>query len=166
MARLFVAAWPPASVIDRLAALSRPDEPGVRWTTPEQWHVTLRFLGGADPDAVEAALAGMHAVAADATLGPRVERLGRGVVMAPVAGLDALASSVRTVTAPLGEPPDPRPFLGHITLARLSNRGSCELTGARVDASFAVTEVALVFSETHPDGARYTDLARFSLEVP
>lgn len=166
MARLFVAVWPSASVIGHLAELPRREEPGVRWTTPEQWHVTLRFLGDTDPAAAEDALAGIHTGCAEASVGPRVGRLGRGVLMVPVAGLDALATSVRAATSHVGDPPDPRPFLGHLTLARLRNRGSCGLTGARVAASFAVTEVALVSSETHPDGARYTDLARFPLEAP
>ncbi|NIR41602.1 MAG: RNA 2',3'-cyclic phosphodiesterase, partial [Actinobacteria bacterium] len=49
MPRLFVAVWPPPSVVDLLARLPRREEPGVRWTTEAQWHVTLRFLGRADP---------------------------------------------------------------------------------------------------------------------
>ena len=54
-ARLFVAVWPPPEVLDVLAALPRTERPGVRWTTRDQWHVTLRFLGMADPaEAVEA----------------------------------------------------------------------------------------------------------------
>ena len=40
--------WPPPEVVARLAALARPTVEGVRWTTPEQWHVTLRFLGWVD----------------------------------------------------------------------------------------------------------------------
>ena len=43
--RLFVAVWPPADVVTRVAALPRPDVAGLRWTAPDHWHVTLRFLG-------------------------------------------------------------------------------------------------------------------------
>ena len=163
MPRLFVAAKPSASVAETLAALPRPATPGVRWTTPEQWHVTLRFLGDADPDAVMALLDELHATRAEATLGPRVGRLGRSVVVVPVAGLDELVAEVRSVTEELGERPDPRPYLGHLTLARLRGVGSCGLTGAPVDVSFDVAEIWLVESETHPDGARYTDVGRFPL---
>ncbi len=49
--RLFVAVWPSAAVVDELRGLERPARPGVRWTTADQWHVTLRFLGEMeDPD--------------------------------------------------------------------------------------------------------------------
>ena len=46
MARLFVAVWPPDDVVAELAALPRPDQPGLRWTTPDQWHEKMlrRFV--------------------------------------------------------------------------------------------------------------------------
>ena len=43
--RLFVAVWPPESVVEMLLGLDRPEGPELRWTTEPQWHVTLRFLG-------------------------------------------------------------------------------------------------------------------------
>ncbi len=166
MARLFVAAWPPHELLEDLERLERADEPGLRWTTRDQWHVTLRFLGPADPDRVMDVLSELTARYTEAMVGPRVSRLGRHVAVVPVAGLDELAASVRRATEHLGEPPDPRPFAGHITLARLPRSGRCGLVGARVEGHFAVKEIVLVGSETHPDGARYTDLARFPLERP
>jgi RNA 2',3'-cyclic 3'-phosphodiesterase len=57
VARLFVAVWPPAEVLDRLEALPRVELAGCRWTIRAQWHVTLRFLGEADPDVAAEALA-------------------------------------------------------------------------------------------------------------
>ncbi|MDH3724282.1 MAG: RNA 2',3'-cyclic phosphodiesterase, partial [Thermoleophilia bacterium] len=62
-----------------------------------------------------------------------------------------------------GQPLDPRPFTGHITLARMRRRGACRLIGHRVSRSFDVAEIVLVDSEQHPDGSRYTELARFPL---
>jgi 2'-5' RNA ligase len=60
--RLFVAVWPNEEVTARIAALDRPEVRGLRWTTPDQWHVTLRFLGQVeDPEPVVAALAGAAA---------------------------------------------------------------------------------------------------------
>ncbi len=162
-ARLFVAAWPSDEVRAELAALDRADEPGVRWTSAAQWHVTLRFLGTAAVEAAAAALAGLDAATATAELGPAAARLGRDAVVVPVRGLDALAAEVVRCTAHLGEPPDPRPFTGHLTIARLRGRGACRIAGARFSASFAVREVALVRSETHPEGARYTTIATRAL---
>jgi 2'-5' RNA ligase len=39
---------PPDHVVEDLAEFLAPRqeaEPGFRWTTPEQWHVTLAFMG-------------------------------------------------------------------------------------------------------------------------
>ena len=54
MSRLFVAVWPPDEVLEELRALPRKDERGVRFVHPDSWHITLRFLGDADPDQAEA----------------------------------------------------------------------------------------------------------------
>jgi len=163
--RLFVAVWPPPAVLDLLAGLPRADQAGVRWTTRDQWHVTLRFLGAADPDEVSAALAPLapRLAPAAATMGPRVGRLGRGVLMVPVAGLDAVAAAVVDATRHLGQPPEPRPFLGHLTLARLKGAAACGLTDRVVRAAWTATELALVRSDLHPRGARYTTVATVPL---
>lgn len=162
-ARLFVAAWPSDEVRDVLAALPRAEEPGVRWTTRDQWHVTLRFLGTADVDDAVAALATIDAPTAVATLGPVVSRLGRDAVVVPVRGLDALAAHVVRASAHVGTPPDPRPFTGHLTIARLRARAACGIAGAPFAASFPVREVALVRSDTRPEGVRYTTIATRAL---
>ncbi|MCC5952583.1 MAG: RNA 2',3'-cyclic phosphodiesterase [Acidimicrobiia bacterium] len=165
--RLFVAAWPPPDVLDEVEALEPPEEPGVRWTTRAQWHVTLRFLGRCEPEDATAALEVLAdhpgAVSTEARMGPEVSRLGRSVICLPVAGLDALAAAVRDVTASVGEPPDPRPFTGHLTLARLRGRVACGLAGRPFQAAFQVREVALVASDLHPDGARYATLRTWTL---
>jgi RNA 2',3'-cyclic 3'-phosphodiesterase len=160
-ARLFVAVWPPSEVLDLLAGLPRAEQPGVRWTTPDQWHVTLRFLGAADPDEVSAALRplGDRLAPVDVVMGPRVGRLGRGVLVLPVAGLDAVAAAVVDATRHLGQPPEPRPFLGHLTLARLKGAPACGLTDRVVRAGWIATELALVRSDLHPHGARYTTVS-------
>lgn len=159
MARVFVAVWPPSPVRDALAALPRPSVPGVRWLPEENLHVTLRFLGDVDPDEVTERLQTTSLPAATAALGPAVTMLGRHVVMAPVAGLDGLAATVRQATGDLGTP-DRRRFVGHVTLARCQRDGAGrEVCGAALDLAFDVGEVAVVSSETHPDGARYTTRA-------
>lgn len=165
MARLFVAVWPPVEVLEQLEALPRLDEDGVRYVPVEQLHVTLRFLGHADPDPVAEALAVAQLPSATATIGPQVSRLGRSVLAVPVAGLDALAAAVTGATAELGDPPDARGFRGHLTLARLRHRGPCRMTGSRIRASFPVHEVTLVESTTRPQGPEYRTVARFPLRL-
>lgn len=165
--RLFLAVSPPAEVLDAVAALPRPDEPGVRWVAREQWHVTLRFLGDADPDEVGAALDAVWPPAGvlptEVELGPAVSRLGRAVVCLPARGLDELAAFVRDATAHLGEPPDPRPFAGHLTLARLRHRGACGLAGRPFRARFEARAVSLIRSEPSAAGVHHTTVRRWSV---
>lgn len=155
MARLFIAAWLPDDVADRVEALERPDEPGVRYTRRDQWHITLRFLGEAEVADAVAALDQLRAPTATAELGPAVSRLGRNVVCVPVHGLEELAAEVAAVTATIGERPDPRPFTGHVTIARLRHRGSCRIAGEPISARFTVTEVHLVESVARQGGVGY-----------
>lgn len=171
MPRLFVALRPPDEVLDLVEALPRPAEPGVRYTTRDQWHVTLRFLGDAEVSSAVAALDDLRAGPVDVVLGPRVRRLGRGssaggVVVVPVAGVDGLAASIGRVTATIGAPPDPRPFTGHLTIARVRRRGTCRIAGAAIAASFTADEVQLVRSHLGADGARYQVVARRRLGAP
>lgn len=157
--RLFYAVWLPEEVVDAIAGLPRPQEPGVRWTRRDSWHVTLRFLGRADRLRAVAALDEVEAPAAVVRLGPAVSRLGRSVVCLPAAGLDGVAAAVVAATAELGEPPDPRPFAGHVTLARLRNRAACGVAGTPFSATFTATELCLVRSILGPDRARYETVA-------
>lgn len=149
--RLFLAVWPPPDVVATLAALPRPERPGLRWTAPEQWHVTLRFFGDADPDQASSASAlavpPLPAGPVVARLGPAVGRFGNRVLQVPVAGLEVLAAAVIEATAAVGRPPDGRPFSGHVTLARQRGRRSLSsLTGAAVAGRWRVEELKLVAS--------------------
>lgn len=160
--RLFLAAWPPADIVAQLEQLPRPDEPGVRWTPPQNWHVTLRFIGPAIIDEVRRRLDGVELPAATAQLGPEVRRLGRDGVVVPVTGVDALARAVTEVTRAVGRPPEDRPFRGHLTIARV-RRGDdrCSLVGHRFGASFSVDEVVLARSTLSSTGAHYDAVTRW-----
>ena len=171
MPRLFVAVWPPPEVLDRLEALARPEIAGLRWTRRDDWHVTLRFLGSvADVESVTEALAAAagSAAVAEAVLGPAVERFGRRVLHVPVAGIDRLASAVVAATGSVGRPPDVRPFTGHVTLARVSEKASIDLrplTGAAVEGRWPVTEVSLVRSDLSGPAPSYDVEATFPLSA-
>lgn len=168
--RLFVAVWPSPEVVQALESFPRPER-GVRWTAPEQWHVTLRFLGEvSEPGAaeVEAGVAGVAARLgpAPAVVGPATACLGTGVLMVPVSGLEALAAATVEATAGWGAaPPEHRPFVGHLTLARSRRRGPDlrRLAGHRLAASWTASELTLVRSSTSRSGARYEVLRRFAL---
>jgi len=154
--RLFVAVWPPEEVVEELMSLRRKDQRGVRFVRPENWHVTLRFLGDCRADDVAAALDGVALAPTRATLGPAVDVLDGRVLVVPVDGLDAIAAAVIERTRDVGDPPPKRRFLGHLTIARVKPRVAMPTTlGASVHAEFDVDEIALVHSRLDPAGARY-----------
>jgi RNA 2',3'-cyclic 3'-phosphodiesterase len=156
MSRLFVAAWPTADVIDLMTDVEQPNDHGVRWVPMENRHITLHFLGEADPDDVIAALDQAELPAVAARLGPAFDALAEHSLVIPVAGLDGLASAVRRAVAPLGSFQSKRRFVGHLTVARLARRARpARSIGRRFEAEFDVDEVALVDSTLHPAGAVY-----------
>lgn len=161
-----------------LAAIDRPEVPGVRWTSPAQWHVTLRFLGdvadgevGAVVDALEgcrSALAPVEVVLAD-----RLGQFGRRVLHAGLVGLEGWAAVVAGLALPgsgstrarsrsaAARSGDGRPFAGHVTLAR-SRRPSAalaSLAGQPLPAdgprSWVASELTLVRSTLGRGGSTY-----------
>lgn len=172
-ARLFAAAWPPSEVVAVLSSLDRPVLDAVRWTTPDQWHVTFAFLGNVARsriDDVGAALVGATSLLTgppEAVLGPTTERVGRSILCVPVRGLDDLAVAVRRGLRSVAPDADlDRPFDGHLTLARARGRRAMPASraGAPLVARWHVRDVGLIRSELSPSGARYTTL--LSAAVP
>jgi RNA 2',3'-cyclic 3'-phosphodiesterase len=163
---MFVAVWPPPALTDVLAALPRPRLDGLRWTPPENLHVTVFFLGEVAEQQVATLAAalrewGQGVAPATAIAGPSTRRLGRGVLCVPVSGLDGLALGARAAAAAFAAAPDDHPFTGHLTLARAGRRGRVpdEALGVPVAAQWAVDEVRLVASTLGPSGARYEAVA-------
>jgi 2'-5' RNA ligase len=160
MARLFVAIQPPPDVVEALRALRRKDERGVGFVRPENWHITLRFLGEAHPIEVADRLDAVELPTATAHLGPAVDLLGKHSVIIPVTGIEQLATEVSAATRGVGSAPERRRYVGHLTLARMrKNATPPRLTGSPFDHSFDVDEVALVSSRLRQTGAEYETIA-------
>ncbi|MYS59392.1 MULTISPECIES: RNA 2',3'-cyclic phosphodiesterase [Streptomycetaceae] len=137
--RLFVAVAPPdealrelGDVVDGLRAL--PGADALRWTGPEQWHLTLAFLGEVAEDTLPdlrerlARAARRHPPARLRLAGGG--RFGDRVLWAGVTGhtpeLGRLAASVNAAARHAGIALDEeRRFTAHLTLAR--NRGHTRL---------------------------------------
>jgi 2'-5' RNA ligase len=176
--RLFVAVWPPPELLETLEGLERPEVKGLRWTTQEQWHVTLRFLGSVAEEDVEPVVAMLDGVAVApgselarpvvAVAGPKPKTLGRAVWMLPVTGLEGLAGVVDRVldsgSGPWAQERDAGRFNGHLTLARARRPSAVRgLPVPAISSTWTVHEVTLVNSTLHPHGARYEVIERWRL---
>lgn len=175
--RVFIAAWPPSPIVSQLSALARPETVRARWTRPEQWHVTLRFVGKVPADSLPALFAalddGLRGLdAPTARLGPDTDTFGRHVLHVPVTGLGELAAAVACATGSFGVRPKPDGvFNGHLTLARTRrSRGGRPrgadlrpMAGASIGGSWPVEEVSVVRSHTGAEGSGYEVVHRVAL---
>lgn len=127
MIRIFAALELPDDVRDRLAMLAG-GVPGARWISPENMHITLRFVGEVDEPAfadVAAALSRVEAPAFDLAIegvgnfahGRKPTMLWAGVAKNPA--LDLLQGRVDQAVTGTHLPPDAWRFTPHVTLARL-----------------------------------------------
>ena len=157
-----------------LQARLRPRLGDVRLVRPEGIHLTLRFLGDTTPAQVESlrpALAAASAACPPAQApvagvgtfpergSPRVLWVG---VELPPAVLELQRACERAARA-AGFAAEPRPFQPHLTLGRWRDRAPRPELPA-VDLGTARLDTLVLFrSETRPDGAVYSQLARFAL---
>jgi RNA 2',3'-cyclic 3'-phosphodiesterase len=127
--RLFVALTPPGEVVEELRASIvslRELAPDLRWTRPQQWHLTLAFLGEVGDDVVDGLARRLSRAAArhpplTLVLGGG-GRFGNQVLWTQVQGdrdgLRKLVDSVRAAARRSGLPVEQRPYRPHVTLAR------------------------------------------------
>jgi RNA 2',3'-cyclic 3'-phosphodiesterase len=155
--RLFVAVTPPPDAVAQLwsaAAGVRAAQPGLRWTAPEQWHLTLAFLGEVDDGPRQDLTERLGRAAArhgPMTLALRgAGRFGDRVLWTRVDGdverLRGLAASVRAAARRARVPVEDRPYRPHLTLAR--SRGAADLRPA-VDALAGYAGTPWAASELH-----------------
>jgi len=175
--RLFVALPLPESVTRALVSLQPAPADGIRLTGPEDMHLTLHFLGSAEPATVSRALRGVECPPFTARLtsaGHFSLRGGRKILwvgLEPTAPLVELHARLGAALESAGFATEQRPYVPHVTLARLAPqapRGLAE-TFERQEVPHAAREFecagfALFASEAAPDGARYRVLETYALE--
>jgi RNA 2',3'-cyclic 3'-phosphodiesterase len=181
MPRLFVALDLPAPPRAALVALCG-GVPDARWVSPEQLHLTLRFLGQVAEDQIAPLREKLATVAAPAF---RASLQGVGVfppvptrrkparvLWAGVAPPDPFRHLKEAVDAALGPDPESadRTFSPHVTLARFKSPTRPEpltdyLAQHRTLTSppFPISAFVLYKSQTHPTGSIYTPLASYPL---
>ena len=127
--RLFVGLDLPWSLRERLALLAG-GIPGARWLPPENYHITLRFIGEVashQAEEIDLALAALRARGFSLSLTGvgTFEKAGRPVALwvgvERSAQLDHLQSKIETACQRTGLEPERRRFTPHVTLARLDN---------------------------------------------
>lgn len=163
------------AVRERFAAVS----PDLRWSPPENWHVTLQFLGAAGEE--QAGCLAEHLASLRAAPVPiRISGLGfferagvfwAGVELTPE--LLALQQHVTAATRRCGFVPEERAYSPHMTLARTPSRsgrralGPLQAAVARsriaLRAEFMAEEFLLYESIPGARGSRYEVRARFPL---
>lgn len=128
--RLFVGLDLPWTLRERLSVLAGSGIPGARWIPPENYHLTLRFIGetpGHHADDIDSTLTGLRARGFSLTFaglgtfakGGRSKALWVGVERNPQ--LDHLQNKIETALQRCGLEPERRRFQPHVTLARLDN---------------------------------------------
>ena len=171
--RLFFALWPDEDLRTTLDLRLPPlvGELGGKPQRPDQWHVTLEFLGDVAADrrgglhrAAERVRAAPFTVSFDQLehwRKPQVVCLTASRIPAPLA---ALVDGLRAALAEEGFIPESREFRAHVTLARkvkTARHGRLE-----PPLAWPADRFALVRSVTGPAGSRYEPLHWWNLSGP
>lgn len=190
--RLFIALPVPQTVIGELQRAQNELRAvlkggGVRWTQPEQIHLTLKFLGNVPSSDVRNLVDAT--VAACCSFSPiRLQVRGIGffpsirrprVVWADVReegeNLRGLQSAIARASAPFTTEKDDKEFAAHLTLARVRNirpneaRVLGEAARCMSERSFGAWtahKVEIVRSELDSAGSRYSSVGEVILQSP
>jgi 2'-5' RNA ligase len=179
--RLFVAIELPPKARDaiaKVAASLRPESPGARWSRPEAMHVTLKFLGQTDEQKIPNVKATLEQIVSAEPVSLRFRGVGffpdenRPRVLwcgvEPTPNLSAMTSAIKKCLQLLGFEPENRPYVPHVTLARLNSARNVEKLvraaaplksydfGATRESQFHLFESVLESS-----GSEYKKLATF-----
>jgi len=177
MPRLFSAIEIPRSIAERLTML-RSGLSGARWIDPENYHLTLRFIGDVDGATARDFTNALSEIAV-APFELKLSGLGsfggnkpRAIFaeLEPSPELEALQRANERAARKAGVPPEGRNFKPHVTLARL--RGArpdavasyLERQGGVADESFTVTRFVLYSSRNSVGGGPYVIEAAYGLE--
>jgi 2'-5' RNA ligase len=176
MPRLFTGLEIPVEVSESLATL-RGGLPGARWIDPENYHVTLRFIGDVD-DVVAHEVASMLGRVRRQPFELRVEdlksfggRKPRAVVatIGPSQAVMELQAEHERLMQRVGLEPEGRKYIPHVTLARLresSSRQVADYLAVRApfrSPSFQVARFVLFSSRASVGGGPYVVEAAYPL---
>lgn len=183
--RLFIAVELPAEALDLLAAVQKDlaaTKADVKWSKPQQIHLTLKFVGDLPANEVPTLSAALDKAAAQSrACGSRLAEIGAFPTMKHPrviwAGLEEPSGRLLELQQRVDEatkyltPVDPRGFAPHLTLGRVNGpKNLPKLATAIHEYRLAATpeipisEIVLVQSVLGRTGPAYTTLHRSALK--
>jgi len=158
------------------ASLSGVEIPG-KPSPPQNWHITLRYIGAMDDVSLDRLLAGLDEAELGGPFTLRAAGLGafpkpsKATVLWVGLGhgsdrLESLAESVQEVVDRIGHGREDRPFIGHVTLARIRPPVDVRRLMSSVDVpavTIPVGEVTVFESIQVTGGTEYHPIDRFPL---
>ncbi len=176
MPRLFIGLEVPSDTAQTLGMM-RGGLPGARWIDPENYHLTLRFIGDVD-DVIAREVAYLLDQVHRRGFEIRIDRLAafggrrpRAVIaaVAPTAPLIELQAEHERLMQRIGLEPEGRKFTPHVTLARLrdsSNVQVADYLALRAPVRlppFSVSRFVLFSSKASVGGGPYVIEAAYPL---
>lgn len=163
-----------SQAVETIARRARDGGADVRWVSPANYHVTLKFLGWTRSEAIDAIRDALVAVCATARpfslttarLGafPSLDKASTVWAGVECPELAALATTIEAAMEALGFARDRRSFSPHVTLGRLrESRPLKEAVLPVAEQMFGDTRIdsiTLFESETKSAGSVYRELAR------
>ncbi len=177
MPRLFSAIEIPRSIAERLTML-RSGLSGARWIDPENYHLTLRFIGDVDGATARDFTNALGAIDVPpfelrlSGLGSFGGRKPRAIFadLAPSEALETLQRAHERAAREAGLPPESRNFKPHVTLARLRGARAdavatyLERQGGVAAEPFTVNRFVLYSSRNSVGGGPYVVEAAYDLD--
>jgi 2'-5' RNA ligase len=184
--RLFVALIIPEAVRQNLAAMRR-DFPAIasqlRWVPPQNFHVTLKFIGSVPPEKLPPIIEALRRVSLVDRVQLRIRGVGwlvnakTGVMLFAFVQdskpLTALATAIDQQLERLGFTPENRTFMPHLTLVRASRDLPANFQTALRElaeqhkqydfGSVTPEEFHLMESKTLPAGPIYSKIQSFPI---
>ncbi|MHA6299471.1 RNA 2',3'-cyclic phosphodiesterase [Devosia sp. CAU 1758] len=169
MPRLFTGLEIPADVGFALS-LKRGGLTGARWSDPENYHITLRFIGDVDGNTADDVVDSLDRLSNSLQFPIRLTHLGtfggdkpRALYagVEPSEALNRLQAAQERMLQRVGLPPEGRKFVPHVSLARLRGTSAEEVArfmaeAARFEAiSFVPARFVLFSSRDSVGGGPY-----------
>jgi RNA 2',3'-cyclic 3'-phosphodiesterase len=186
--RLFIALELSSEIHQNLTQLitdlKQINQTDIKWVKPENIHLTLKFLGDTPQSKLKKVTASLEKIANEVS-GFTVEAKGTGVFptlrkprtlwagLSTPPELTKLQRRVEEEISPLGFPSDPRGFLPHLTLGRVSGTATpadlqrileaLSATNQKEFGNVTIKQVTLFQSTLASGGSIYTPLTRLPL---